>query len=343
MAYKQDFLSAAHGGPYEHIPIYLFDVTLGMEAAGIDTDVIYSSGFNGELSARSLLALQKHLGYDAVNGSTSWFDNRVYGNEIEFPSKGIPYHKEFCLKDPSKLYDLDHSMIPDTLLEQLSLSHRLVKEGTDAALVSHVPSPLGAAAGLRGLEYMLIDMMQDPDYVRDLLTFCLGTIDIVVDRVFGDNDIDMGLISGAYDNVGIIGTDGIRDFSMPFLRKVIRIINRDDPIVCFHPHGELHLYEDMLKGYADAGVQLLYYGDSCEPLEIHRILPDMPLMGGIDTFTTITLGDRDRVRKDVSHHLDMMDGIDHIFSCSCSVDRGLSMENIEEMVHTVRERGHTSV
>ena len=337
--YKDDFLSFTKGQGHGNVPVYLFDVTLGMEVAGIDTDVIYNDGFNGELSAKSLIALQKYLDYDAVNGSTSWFDNRVFGNDIVFPKKGIPYHNRYCLSDPENLYTLDHSMIPNGLLDELALSHRLVSERTDAALVTHVPSPLGAAVGLRGLEHLLFDMLRNPDYVRDLLNFCLGTIKIVTERVFRDVSPDMGLISGANDNVGLIGPDGVWEHSIPFAERTIAVLKKGCSKVCFHPHGELHLYPDILKGYERIGTDVLYYGDSCEPLEIHEVIPKMPLMGGIDTFTTIMLGDEDRVKKDACEYVRMMDGIDYCFSCSCSVDRGLPLENIKTMVDTVRASG----
>ena len=343
MAFKGNFMSFMDSEPHDRVPIYLFDVTLGMEAAGIDTDVIYVNGFDGEKSARSLLALQRYLGYDAVNGSTSWFDNRVFGNDIVFPKKGIPYHGKYCLSNPSNLYNLDHSSIPGKLLDQLALSHRLVREGTDAALVTHVPSPLGAAVGLRGLEYVIMDMLRDSDYVRDMLDFCVETIRIVTERVFEDVHPDMGLISGANDNVGLIGTDGIRDVSTPYAGKVIKLLSKGCGKVCFHPHGELHLYPEILKGYESIGVQVLYYGDSCEPLEIHRTIPDMPMMGGIDTFTTLTLGDERRVISDTERYVRMMDGINYCFSCSCSVDRGLSLEYVKAMVDTVRRVGKYDV
>ena len=339
MADEDNFMHMIRCEPHGRVPVYLFDITLGMEVAGIDTDTIYVNGFDGEKSARSLLALQKYLDYDAVNGSVSWFDNRVYGNDVVFPKKGIPYIKGFVLKDPSKLYQLSHSDIPDELLDQLALSHRLVQDGTDAALVHHVPSPFGAASGLRGLESILMDMLQEPDFVRDLLEFCLGTSKIVSERVFKDVCPDVCMISGAYDNVDLMGEDGVRQFSMDYVRRTIDFIHEVDTNVCFHPHGELSAHGDILKEYERIGVECLYYGENCDPLKIHDFIPNLSLMGGIDTFTTIVLGDAARVTKDTEDCVRKMKGLNYGFTCSCSVDRGLPLDMIKMMVDTVKRVG----
>ena len=335
---KEEFLSVLTSERTDRVPFYLFDVTLGMELSGYDTDEIFVNGFDGEKSARSLIASYRHFGLDASNGAVMWFDNRVFGNDVVFPKKGIPYNSGFALYEPSNLYELDNSSIPKDLLNQLALSHEIVSENIDGALVNHTPSPLGAASALRGLQSILMDMLQEPDYVKDILDFCTETTKIVYERICKDVCIDVCLISGAYDNIDIVGEGLLEKFSTRPLKDTIGFAKDSGAKACFHPHGTLSApgAESTVSGYQDMGVDCLYYGEYNNPLKIHEYAPNMSLMGGIDTFTTIILGDDDRVRNDSKECIERMEELSYIFSCSCSVDRGLPIDKLDLMRDTVK-------
>ena len=340
----ETFLSVIEGEREDTVPLYLFDITLGMEAAGYRTDEIFAGGFDGERSARSLLALNRLLGTDAVNGSVSWFDTRILGNEVAFPPDGIPYIVSHVLADPGRIDELDTSSVPDSELDELALSNALVREGTDAALVHHVPSPLGAACSLRGIEAILMDMLIEPGFVERILEFTSELTRTVAGYVSSEVPPDMFMISGAYDNLDLAGPDCLRRFSTPYLERSVSELGSSGLLVCFHPHGPLssRSAEPLLREYSDMGIRCLYYGENVDPLALHDMVPGMSLMGGVDTFTTIVLGDRERVIADTLRCLDMTEGMSYCFSCSCSVDRGLPMENIMTMCRTVKGRSPMS-
>lgn len=335
---RESFLSVIRSESEDPSALYLFDVTLGMELAGYDTDEIFRNGIDGEKSAKSLIATARRFGTDACNGSVMWFDSRFFGNDVVFPKKGIPYVSRFTLSEPDRLHSLDNSAIPKEMLDQIALSHRIVSETLDAALVYHTPSPFGAASSLRGLQNVLMDMLLEPGYVDELIAFTSETVRIVHERVAQEVAPDMCLISGAYDDIDIIGTELMERFSVGPLKNALGFLSSSGEALCFHPHGTLSAEwaRPLVRDYQDMGIDCLYYGEYNEPRRIHEYGPKMSLMGGIDTFTTITLGDNGRVVHDTEKCIADMRGCSYVFSCSCSVDRGLSVERMDTMCSTVK-------
>ena len=335
---KEEFISAVKCEGNGNIPTYLFDVTLGMEIAGYDTNELFVSGLDGEKSAKSLLALQKYTGIDAVNGSVVWIDTRELGNKVEYPPHGIMYTVKNVLKDdPDFIYRKRAFNVSEESIRQVVLSHKLVREGTDAALVQHIPSPMSVAASMRGFEQFLMDTLSEPDYVKDLMKFTSRVDWHVAEAVLKEAVPDMCLISGAYDNIDVIGTDPFENISVPSIEKLVGKIRKYDTYVCLHPHGKLSDSGTAQKSLRDIKLDCLYYGEYNDPAILRRKFPKFSLMGGIDTFTTIALGDMNRVIRDTGDYVDKMSKIGNmIFTCSCSVDRGLPREKIKTMIDTVK-------
>ncbi len=60
---------------------------------------------------------------------------------------------------------------------------------------------------------------------------------------------------------------------------------------------------------------------------------------GVDSFTTIFLGNEERIRDDVNSFADAFKGMPCIMSCSCSVESFLPMDKMKVMVDCTRKCG----
>lgn len=58
---------------------------------------------------------------------------------------------------------------------------------------------------------------------------------------------------------------------------------------------------------------------------------------GVDSFTTIFLGNEERIRGDVKSFMDAFKGMPYIISCSCSVESFLPMDKMKVMVDSTRK------
>ncbi|WP_049796330.1 uroporphyrinogen decarboxylase family protein [Methanomassiliicoccus luminyensis] len=322
-------------------PIFLFDLSLGMDVLNVPTPTVYPQGrLDGELGGRSILALQRHLGHDAVVGSYQSIDFAAFGGKKEFPERGIPYVSKAPFEDATSLYRHDPSEI-EGFMGGTKASFSTVRKGApDVALLMNIPAPMSTAVPLRGLQTFLMDLYLDPGLARDLIRFGGEVSKITIEGVSAETDLDAVLLTAAFDNIDLIGPDALRSFSFGELRGSMSNIRKLGLPIVFHPHSVFTSDEagaQILSEMIGMGVDCLYYGESNDPGKMVSLIDGKcSIMGGIDTFTTICLGPDDRVARDVNDCLGHFDDVSYIFTCSCSVDRGLPLGRMKLMADAVR-------
>lgn len=322
-------------------PIFLFDLSLGMDALNVPTTQVFPGGrFDGELAGKAVLALQRHLGHDGVAGSYQSIDYSAFGGAMHYPEWGTPYMTAPPFADASSFYDHEPSEIEDHMDGALA-SYATIRRGApDVALLMNIPAPMSVAVPMRGLQTFLLDLLLEPDFAREQIKFGGEVTRISIERVASETELDAVLLTAAFDNLDIVGPDILRSFSFGGLRRTIANIRRLGLPVVFHPHSVFTADDygrEVLGEEQDMGVDCLYYGESNDPHVIRDLVRGRcSLMGGIDTFTTIYLGPDERVGRDVNECMGHFEDEPFLFSCSCSVDRGLPLERMRIMVDAVR-------
>ena len=339
---KDVFLSCLHMEGHDRIPSFIFDTSFGMSILGMPVSDIYSNGFDAELSAKSISAGRRYLDHDAIIGSTSCGDTRVFGADVQLFPNRPPMIRKNAFSDPSSIDNHTPEEIDCGILDGIARSHVLIRDlEPDAAILGYTPTPFLLCAVLRGIEYFLMDTMSGNGYVERLLDFSQGVTNIITERICSTGTCDAVMLPGAYDNIGLVGLEAIESLCIPGLRSLYKRIDKNDLPVIFHPHGTLT--EDdgpkALDLFLDVGFDCIYYGEDND----HRILSELTkgrssIMGGIDTASTIYIGPDERVIKDTEKVLDDTDKSDFIFTCSCSVDYGLDKDRLKLMLDTVRKR-----
>ena len=337
---KENFLSCLRMQPHTGVPSFLFDTSFGTGIAGYPVSEIYGTGFDGEKSAKSICAGRRFLGHDAVPGSMICMDTRVFGaTTVQFKDRP-PMIEKAAFSDPSELYRHEVSEIHCRTADEIIRSNNLLKEmDPDAAVAAYIPSPFLFSAILRGLESLMMDLLSDMDYVKDLMAFTKGCCDILAKRHADETGSDCSVIPGAYDNVDLIGAEAVREVCIPSLRDIIRTLHGADMPIIFHPHGEFTKEPGTttLGEFIDTGFDCIYYGENCDHRRMCQLTNGKTsVMGGIDTATTIFLGPDSKVRKDTEDVLEQTSGYDFIYSCSCSIDQNLNAERLRIMMDTVR-------
>ena len=323
----------------ERTPVFLFDLSLGMDAMNIPTTDIYGSGYNGELAAKCILALQKQLGHDIVAGSYQSMDIRAFGGEMEYPERGIPHAKKFPFADPMKMYRYEGTEIEDHLQGSSDSFSYIRSSKPDLGLMMNIPAPFSMSVMLRGLEALLMDLVLEPRYSEELIAFGKAVMHTSIEKISDSVDLDAVLMTGSSDNLDLIGQDALRRFSYPGLRDSVKFIHSRNLPIMFHPHGGFTSDADsekVLDEMIGMGMECFYYGEAIDSVKMKEHAEGKcSLCGGPDTFTTIYLGPDERVKKDVSEYMRIHDR-NYIFATSCSVDRGLSMNRMKMMVDAVR-------
>ncbi|WP_400203412.1 uroporphyrinogen decarboxylase family protein [Candidatus Methanomassiliicoccus intestinalis] len=341
MTSKENFKECLECKNHSRVPTFLFDLTFGMEVAGYTTTEIFQNGFDGKKSAKSIMASRKYLGHDGVIGSVLAADSRAFGGEVLFPPNGTPVIKTPAFSDPHALYEHDPNEIDNLVLENIVTSYNTIKkEDPEAFLMGHIPSILSLSTSFRGFESFMMDMSLDESYVKDIMNFSSNVSDIVQERIFSDSDPDCMLISAAYDNVDLIGLDGLDKFSMPYISRMVNKASNMGKYATIHPHGSMtsEYGSKSVERFISTGIQCLYYGENNDPEMLSKLIDGrISIMGGIDTYTTIYLGPDSRVVRDTEKILELMKDENYIFTCSCSIDRGLDAGRLKLMMDAVKK------
>ena len=195
---RDTFMDALEGRGSDGVPMFIRDMTLGMDVTDVDTTDIFGKTFDPKLSAECITAFQRMTGQDAVIGCThcAAFLIEQFGGTMKYPKRGIPIPLNHPLNGMTDFSGLDTE--PKGKMLSALQSYRLVHEKLpDTAVVLNVTGPLTKAGVIAGIEYISMLMESDRDVLDGLLALCFDSLSAVVERASGDGSCDAGIMASA--------------------------------------------------------------------------------------------------------------------------------------------------
>ena len=338
------FVGSLKGEIPEVPPVFLRDLTLGLDETGYSTPEVCAGAYDAHKSAESVLALHKRLGQDAVVGCIHYvgLEIEALGGQVKYPDRGIPSVVRHPFQDTAdpELVPLDMRREPP--FPNVARSYELVRKrlGGTAALVCNMEGPVTKAALLRGMENLALDMFFDQELAARYVDYATKISMEYLKVIDSQTDLDCCFLASASDNPDIFGTEAFRRFTLPNLRRL-----RDTSAALglpsvFHPHGDLSAPENLplMDEVIATGVEGFQFAERNDHLALRRAAGGrITLMGGIDAFTTLLLGPVERIVQETEGFLDDFRPWDrYVFMCSCSLHRGMPLEHVDAMMRTVR-------
>jgi MtaA/CmuA family methyltransferase len=158
--------------------------------------------------------------------------------------------------------------------------------GPEGCVVGWVEGPLALAAELRGINALMTDFYDAPEFVHDLLAFCA-----VLSARYAEAQVDAGAdsigMSGAA--ASLIGPDFYRDFVCSQQQQILRSIVSAEAMARVHMCGCTDaLLQDMARLSAD-----VFEVDFLTDLSLarQRLGAERTLCGNVDTISTMLEGD----------------------------------------------------
>ncbi|HPT79307.1 MAG TPA: uroporphyrinogen decarboxylase family protein [Candidatus Atribacteria bacterium] len=170
----------------------------------------------------------------------------AFGSEIVFPENGVPYATRPLLQelsDISKLKVFSPEASRRTNDRLMAVRYLSEQAGSECAVQGWVEGAFAEACDLRDLYNMMIDVMLEPDAVKDLLEICTeGAIRFALAQIKAGARI-IGIGDAA---ASLIGPQMYMEFAFPYEKRLIDEIHKAGGKAKLHICGNINKILDMV-------------------------------------------------------------------------------------------------
>lgn len=280
--------------------------------------------------------------YDGVQlslGVTA--EPQAFGAKVEQPADAAPVLKEHLLEDPSRLDclrgldPLERGRFP---LFREAVGRAVEEIGREAFVVVTLRGPFLMATQLRGVENALVETVQAPQRLAELVDFTTQ-VSIELGRAFAGSGAHAVVLGEATCSPSFISPGTYRKLVLPAHRRVVAELRRAGwEAVCLHICGNLvPILEDVLS----TGVNLLdidHQLPAGEALEKNR--GRAVLRGNLDPSAVFAFGTEEAIDRAVTELKAQVGGRGGrggwIYGSGCDVSPGTPQENLRRVVSALR-------
>jgi len=345
MTGRERFMTALSGGKPDRVPLFLRDLTLGLDLCEYTTPEV-SAVYDSEKAARAVIASQQRFCQDAVVGCIHdlALDVEPLGGKASFPEDGVPRVAEHPLADDAAVASA-HPFDPHTQgrWPQVIDTYRRVREsvGEHAAVAANIEGPVTRAGVLRGLEQFAMDMALNEELAERIVEL---SVEIAVRHVRCLSEVaDFIFIAAASDGPAVISPDHYLKYTIPGLLRIVEASEAVGLPVVFHPHGAFTQprFHELVNAAIACGIRGFQFCEDCDlGFAKSRWGREICILGGPDVPTVLNPGPPERVREETKACLDaaMGDG-GFVIMASCSLHRGAPLGHLDAMAQAAGDYG----
>ena len=331
---REIFMSRVTNDPFDKMPIFMRDLTIGLDVIDVKTTDLFLPEYDPKMSADAVVAFQKKTEQDAVVGCihSAAFIIEQFGGVMKYTDYGIPN----VVKHPfEKVIDVkDYDAVPKGMSLKAMESYSMVRKRLpDVAVVANITGPLTKASVLTGVERLAIALETEMDYVEDVIAKALENTYYLLEDMDSDGSIDCVWLAAATDNPDLFGYDVYSKVVLEKLKKMVAKIHKIGYPVVFHPHGVFKKENDMLAHTIATGIDGFQFAEDNDPSEICEVIgKKCSVLGGTNVVPTLLTGSKDEIRSETRRYIDACRGTSYVFMSSCSLHRATPIENIMTMI-----------
>jgi len=260
------------------------------------------------------------------------------GSRISFQSDQPPsvLPSLFRLEDLERLTPVDpytDGLMAMALHRYRTQQQRILEAGYMIP-VATARGPLSAAAFMRGVTELMLDINDNPQALLKLLAYATETIIAWLKaqvEVLGDGAEGIFILD---DIVGLLSRKQYLEFAHPFLRQICQAFPRDW-VKVYHNDARIGPF---LEDLAEAGFDVVNWSHNLDVTEVRRrIGGKMCLMGNVNPLEVGTRGTPQEVKASALDVLRKAEGHGIILSMGGGVSPGMPKANMLAMIEAAQE------
>lgn len=293
---------------------------------------------NPEILAESLLNAQNHFGYDAIYiAADTWINAEAMGCEVNFPVNN-PAEGEQILDSKN---DLNKLTIPDPEKDgrwplMLKAAEIVCKNNDNqACIIGNIDqSPFTLAGELRGIENLMIDLKEDPNFVFKLLDICSESV-IGYGKAMAKKGVHV--LNTGDSLAQLIGPKYFQKFALTYEKKVFKELKKETDLpVTLHICGDTTKILEYIPQTEVDGFEVDHAVMLQKAFEL--VGEEISLIGNIDPVDILNNKTPEVVKKHIRDILKKHGSKNgFILASGCTIAPDNPAENIKTMVNTTRE------
>ena len=279
------------------------------------------------------LRCAEEFGLDQLSAiSDPYRETAGFGAPIEFPRDSVP----ICLKPPLE-DDPDLSKLPrPDPLQAPRMRDRIeavrlygVRASDRYSIMGWVEGPAAEAADLRGLSNFFIDLLDDPDYARNLMDRC---VDTAID--FARVQIEAGA-----DTIGVgdavasqVSAPVYEALILPAEKRLVNSLHEMGAHVRLHICGNI---SHLLHGIATLGVDLIDIDHLVDLARARLVLgPRIVIGGNVDPVSCVMRGTPATIQASVARCQNTA-GAPFMVCAGCEIPAATPPENLRALCRPI--------
>jgi len=266
------------------------------------------------------------LQYDMLSPISDAFrEAHDFGEKVEFPYDGVPYCKDFLIKEYSDIHKIKfpEPRSSERMLDRIKAVELFKKEvGDEVPILGWIEGAFAEACDLRGVQTAMMDVYDNPQFLFELLEVITK-----VEIEFAKEQIKAGAtFIGIGESVGsLVSAKTYREFALPYIKRIINEIHKMNIKVRLHICGDTtHLLELISEMNVD-----MYDPEWMVNIKEARqkLGPDVCIAGNFDPVAVLLNGNPENIKKHIEE-TEKQAGDKYMVCPSCEVPPDAPIENM---------------
>ncbi len=285
---------------------------------------------NPKLAALAQIDVTNKCEFDGLETMWDWLAPvEALGCQVNIPDVGGPNTMTHIISGPDVLDKMEQ---PDPEKDYRAKSAMqttkilMEKIGKEKFLYMTLVCPFTLVGELRGVENLMLDLYDDPKFVKDMLSFSTETLKNYSEYLMSSG-VDGIILCDPTASGDLISKEDFDKFSQSYTKDVAKVVRDQDGYVLLHICGNT---SDRLESIADIRADVFSL-DFLVDLEHAKntIGNKQTLLGNVNPAETLFNGTPKDTLEESKSCIRKTGGIGHILGAGCDIAPGTPIENIE--------------